>query len=101
MLAEAKRLERRAMETVLVKPNSPWDYYLKIYSLRLGENEPVIVAEGKGGPSFDLMSVGSCQDLSQRQLDLLGSIQHPNFVTYSTVLPSINTVHEVHKKHDE
>ncbi|KAK9437129.1 serine/threonine protein kinase, partial [Metarhizium brunneum] len=79
------------METVLVKPNSPWDYYSKIYSLKLGENEPVIVAERKGGPSFDLVSVRPCQDLSQRQLELLRLIQHPNFVT----------VHEVYHEQDK
>ncbi|KAK9438319.1 serine/threonine protein kinase [Metarhizium brunneum] len=90
-LVEANRLGRRAMGMVLVKPNSPWDYYSKIYSLKLGENEPVIVAERKGGPSFDLVSVRPCQDLSQSQLELLRSIQHANFVT----------VHEVYNEQDK
>jgi hypothetical protein len=72
------------METVLMKSSSPWDYYVKIYSLRLGEHDPVTVAEKKGD-SFDLVSVSRCQGLSEDQLELLRLIQHPNFVTVKEV----------------
>jgi hypothetical protein len=87
-LVKANQDGRRAIETILVKKSSPWDYYTKIYSLKLGENDPVVVAERKGGPSFDLVSVHRCPDLSHDQLEMLQSIQHPNFVT----------VHEVYQE---
>jgi serine/threonine protein kinase len=80
-LVEANRVGERAMNTILVKSSSPWDYYTKIYNLKLGQCEPFVVAERKGIPSFDLVAVRQYQDLSQDQLKLLRSIQHPNFVT--------------------
>ena len=89
-LVEANETSHRAVETVLVKAGSPWEYYRKIYSLKLGENDPVTVAERKGGPSFDLVSVHRCQDISQDQVELLRLIQHPNLVT----------VHEIYRERD-
>lgn len=72
------------MEAVLVRPRSPWEYYAKIYSLKLGEHDAVTVAERKGG-LFDVVSIRQCRDLSKDQLELLRLIQHPNFVTVKEI----------------
>jgi hypothetical protein len=82
---------RQAIETVLVKNDPPWNDYARIYSLKLGIHEPVIVAQRRGGPSFDLVSIHQCRDLREDQLELIQHIQHPNFIT----------VHEVYHEHGE
>lgn len=88
---QALQLRRQAIETVLVKDTSPWNDYAKIYSLKLGVHEPVIVAQRKSGPSFDLVSIHQRRALQESQLELIRRIQHPNFTT----------VHEVYHEHDE
>lgn len=84
-LVEASRLQQSAVETLLVKEDTPWNHFNRIYSLKLGENEPFIVAERRRGRSFDLVSISRCAHLSHDQLELLRLIQHPNFVTVQEV----------------
>ncbi len=84
-LVEADRLNQQALRTILVKSTTPWKYYTKIYSIKLGEEEPFVVAEKKGGPAFDVVSVRSYHQLNHDQLQLLQLIQHPNFVTVHEV----------------
>ena len=88
---EAMQHRRWAMETVLVKNTPPWNDYAKIYSLKLGVHEPVIVAQRRGGLSFDLVSIHQCRGLREDQLELIQLIQHPNFIT----------VYEVYHECDE
>ena len=55
-LVEAKRSGQRAISTVPVNTGSPWKMYTMIYDLKLGEHEPFVVTEKRGG-RFDLVAV--------------------------------------------
>jgi hypothetical protein len=77
---EAYEQGERALNCVLVKKSSPWDTYEKIYSIKLGEN-PAIIAERRG-ISSEVVAISSLQvPQVQFKIDLIKSIQHPNFVT--------------------
>ncbi|KAB5511482.1 kinase-like domain-containing protein [Coniochaeta sp. 2T2.1] len=70
---------------LLVKQGSPWDYYEKMYQLRLGLDHRIIVVEERYPPAEELANVYSIRrfsdpDIISRQ-HLFGDIRHPNFVS--------------------
>lgn len=86
----ALQLGSKAMNTFPEKSGAPWNDFAKIYSLRLGMNQPVIVAQRTGGVSYDVVFIHCCDSLSQTQIELLQRVQHENFTT----------VHDIYHDHD-
>ncbi len=51
----AKKEGKRALDYVHIIEDLPWKFYERIYDLRLGECDPVTVAEGKGYRAISLV----------------------------------------------
>lgn len=79
-LQMAKEKGKAAQNTLLIKTTKPWVRYNKIYTMRLGLNEPFLVAERKSITS-DLFSIRRFASLTKHQFYVLELIQHPNFAT--------------------
>ena len=76
----ANRDSRRQIEGMPIKPNSPQNTYETIYSLQIGDDEPVVVAERKIVP-FDLVDLRCFAKLDEKQIGMLRTVQHTNIVT--------------------
>lgn len=83
---------KRAIDTMLIMQDSPWSLYNAIYKLRLGESKSVIVGERKG-ISFDLVDIRTFRTLNTKQLEMLQTIQHPNFATAHEVFQCSDESH--------
>ncbi|KAG9252579.1 CAMK family protein kinase [Emericellopsis atlantica] len=81
---KAMQTGNQVMNEVLVHDISPWSTYNRLFSFHLGDNDPVIVAEGKG-ISFDLFSIQHFKIIGDHQINMLKNIQHPNFVTVNEI----------------
>ena len=87
----AQKERKRALDYVHIIEDLPWKFYERIYDLRLGECDPVTVAEGKG-VSCDLVSIRRISGAEvDQKLEMIRLIQHPNFVT----------AHEVYRRNDD
>lgn len=94
-ITNALELGTTAINTIPVRDGLPWNDFAKIYSLKLGVNEPVIVAQRTGGVSYDVVFIHCCKDLSQTQAELLQRLQHENLTTVHEVYLENETWHIV------
>lgn len=79
-IVEACKQGERAFNCIPMKETSPWDAYEKICFIKLGD-KPVVIAERRG-ISRDVVAISSLEEAQvQAKVDLVKSIQHPNFVT--------------------
>jgi hypothetical protein len=85
----AKILQRRATTAVTVRQYCPWDYYERMYQLRLGLDHRIIVAEERHPPAEELANVYSIRrfsdaDMTSRQ-HLFRDIRHTNLVAATEI----------------
>ncbi len=86
----AQKEGKQALDHIPTIEGLPWKVYEKIYNLRLGESEPVTVAERKG-ISCELVSIRRISGAAvDQRLEMIRLIQHKNFVT----------AHEVYRNDD-
>lgn len=85
-IVSASEEGRRAIDSPLVKTTLPWGAYEVLYSIRLGDSDPITVAQGTG-LSFDVFDICHFPTLDLDQINKLRTIQHENIVT----------VHEIHQ----
>lgn len=79
-LVEALNQGKRAMDTVLVRHDSPWNLYRAIYKLSLGQDKEVLVCERRG-VSYDLVGIHTFRALTSSQIEMIKTVQHQNFLT--------------------